>query len=106
MSLFQSNLRKQIRKLPKILKSVKIIHHYSLLFIRVLTQDATVDDMVKLLATGDDDVSEEELRSGLSQLSVRRSKNSSVVRETHFLNSNFSQLFGFNEIAFSLLILA
>ena len=26
----------QIRKLPKILKSVKIIHHYSFLFIRVL----------------------------------------------------------------------
>ena len=38
MSLFQSNLRKQIRKLPKILKSVKIIHYYSLLFIRVLSR--------------------------------------------------------------------
>ena len=38
MSLFQSILRKQIRKLPKILKSdsVKIIHYFSLLFIRVL----------------------------------------------------------------------
>ena len=38
MSLFQSNLRKQLGKLPKILKSVKIIHYYSLLvlFIRVL----------------------------------------------------------------------
>ena len=33
---FQSNLRKQIRKLPKNMKSVKIIHYYSLLFIRVL----------------------------------------------------------------------
>ena len=40
MSLFQSNLRKRIRKLPKILKSVKIIHYFSILFIRVLTQDA------------------------------------------------------------------
>jgi hypothetical protein len=30
VSLFQSNLRKQIRKLPKILKSVKIIQYYSL----------------------------------------------------------------------------
>ena len=47
MSLFKSNLRKQIRKLPKIeasrgkkiLKSVKIkiIQYYSMLFIRVLT---------------------------------------------------------------------
>ena len=36
MSLFQSNLRKQIRNLPKILKSVKMIHYYSLLFICVL----------------------------------------------------------------------
>ena len=31
--IFQSNLRKQISRLPKILKSVKIIHYYSLLFI-------------------------------------------------------------------------
>ena len=29
MSLFQSNLRKQIRKLLEILKSVKIVHYYS-----------------------------------------------------------------------------
>ena len=34
---FQSILRKQIRKLPKILKSVKIIQYYSRLFIRVLS---------------------------------------------------------------------
>ena len=33
---FQSVLRKQIRKLPKNLKSVKIIHYCSLLFICVL----------------------------------------------------------------------
>ena len=40
VSLFQSNLRKQIRKLPKILKwSVKIIHYYSLFFICVLRVD-------------------------------------------------------------------
>ena len=38
MSLFQSNLRKQIRKLPKILKSVKIIQYYSISFIRVLSR--------------------------------------------------------------------
>ena len=37
---FQSILRKQIRKLPKILKSVKIIHYYSLLLIRVLRRGA------------------------------------------------------------------
>ena len=42
MSLFESNLRKQIRKLPKFLKSVKTIHYYSLLFIRVLTQAASL----------------------------------------------------------------
>ena len=41
MSLFQSNLRKQIRKLPKFLKFVKIIqYYYSILFIRVLNGDA------------------------------------------------------------------
>ena len=39
MSLFQSKLRKQIRNLPKILKSVKIIHYFSLLFIRVLRRE-------------------------------------------------------------------
>ena len=36
MSLFQSNLRKQIRNLPKILNFVKIIHYYSKLFTSVL----------------------------------------------------------------------
>ena len=45
MSLFHSNLRKQIRKLPKILRSVKIIQYYSdpnsILFIRVLTPAAS-----------------------------------------------------------------
>ena len=40
----QSILRKQIRKLPKILKSVKIIQYYSLvLFIRVLRGDCLLD---------------------------------------------------------------
>ena len=39
VSLFQSTLRKQIGKLPKILKSVKIPHYSSLLFIRVLRPD-------------------------------------------------------------------
>ena len=37
--LFQSNLRKQIRKLPKILKFVRIIHYYSKLFTGVLIHD-------------------------------------------------------------------
>ena len=37
---FQSILRKQIRKLPKILKSVKIIQYYSILFIRVLSDQS------------------------------------------------------------------
>ena len=45
MSLFQSNLRKQIRKLPKILKSVKIIHYYSMLFIRVRGLKAIKSDV-------------------------------------------------------------
>ena len=35
--VFQSNLRKEIRNLPKILKSVKIIHYCSLSFICVLS---------------------------------------------------------------------
>ena len=37
MSLFQSNLRKQIRNFPKILNFVKVIHYYSKLFTGVLT---------------------------------------------------------------------
>ena len=36
---FQSNLRKQFRKLPKFLKFVKIIQFYSILFNRVLIRD-------------------------------------------------------------------
>ena len=36
MSLFQSNLRKQIRNLPKILNFAKIIHYYSKFFTGVL----------------------------------------------------------------------
>ena len=50
MSLFQSNLRKQIRKLPKILKSVKSIHHHSLLFIRAPDPDPV--DLHHLLHAG------------------------------------------------------
>ena len=41
--LFQSNLRKQIRKLPKILKFVRIIHYYSKLFTGVLRLRADED---------------------------------------------------------------
>ena len=41
--LFQSNLRKQIRKLPKILNFVKIIHSYSKFFTGVLRQRAERD---------------------------------------------------------------
>ena len=40
MSLFQSNLRKQIRNLPKILNFVKIIHYFSKLFTGVLRRRA------------------------------------------------------------------
>ena len=39
MSLFQSNLRKQIRNLPKILNFVKIIHYFSKLFTSLLRPD-------------------------------------------------------------------
>ena len=39
MPLFQSNLRKQIRKLPKILQFVKIIHYYSELFTSLLRRE-------------------------------------------------------------------
>ena len=41
VSLSQSNLRKQTRRLPKILNSVKIIHYYSIWFIRVITPEGT-----------------------------------------------------------------
>ena len=40
MSLFQSNLRKQIRNLPKILNFVKIIHYFSKLFTSLLSDTA------------------------------------------------------------------
>ena len=40
MSLFQSNLRKQIRNLPKILNFVKKIHYYSELFTSLLSARA------------------------------------------------------------------
>ena len=40
MSLFQSNLRKQIRNLPKILNFVKKIHYYSELFTSLLNSEA------------------------------------------------------------------
>ena len=42
LSLLQSILRKQIRKLPNFLKFVKIILYYSILFIRVLTRHGVV----------------------------------------------------------------
>ena len=42
MSLFQSNLRKQIRNLPKILNLVKKIHYYSELFTSLLNVAAAV----------------------------------------------------------------
>ena len=41
MPLFQSNLQKQIRNLPKNLNFVKIIHYYSKLFIGVLSEVAS-----------------------------------------------------------------
>ena len=41
MSLFQSNLRKQIRNLPKILNFVKKIHYYCELFTSLLRQEFT-----------------------------------------------------------------
>ena len=40
MSLFQSNLRKQIRNLPKILNFVKKIHYYSELFTSLLGDES------------------------------------------------------------------
>ena len=43
MSLFQSNLRKQIRNLPKILNFVKIIQYYSKIFTGVLNEAAVLD---------------------------------------------------------------
>ena len=42
VSFFQSNLRKQIRKLLKILKSVKIVQYFSLSFSRVLRRSPLI----------------------------------------------------------------
>ena len=50
MSLFQSNLRKQIRKLPKILNFVKIIHYYSKLFPGVLRNDCVAGEQFEYFA--------------------------------------------------------
>ena len=50
MSLFQSNLRKQIRKLPKFLKFVKNIQYYSISFIRV---PSLAEDPQRLLQAAD-----------------------------------------------------
>ena len=43
LSLFHSNLRKQIRKLPKFLKFVKVIQYYSIIVYRVLRYYATAN---------------------------------------------------------------
>ena len=45
MSLFQSNLRKQIKILPKILNFVKKIHYYSKLFTSLLIHDSRMKVM-------------------------------------------------------------
>ena len=50
---FQSILRKQIRKLLKILKSVKIIQYYSILFLRVLRCQRAPDRLRRGAAGGD-----------------------------------------------------
>ena len=52
VSLFQSKLRKQIRKLPKFLKSVKIIHYYSFLFIRLLRRGRGASRRVRAADAG------------------------------------------------------
>ena len=44
MPLFQSNLRKQIRNLPKILNFVRIIHYFSKLFTSLLTPHPAAGD--------------------------------------------------------------
>ena len=56
MSLFQSNLRRQFRNLPKILNFLKIIHYYSKLFTGVLSAaggDADADDGDARLDSGE-----------------------------------------------------
>ena len=60
--LFQSNLRKQIRKLPKILKFVRIIHYYSKLFTGVLRPE--LRDVTDLL----NDSQLQELDDGLADM--------------------------------------
>ena len=50
--LFQSNLRKQIRKLPKILQFVKIIHYYSELFTSLLNSYARISSRRELSMAG------------------------------------------------------
>ena len=45
--LFQSNLRKQIRKLPKFLKFVRIIHYYSKLFTGVLRKHTPPSELAR-----------------------------------------------------------
>ena len=58
VSLFQSNLRKQIRKLPKILKSVKIIQYYSFVSLlpapKALRRTVAACSELRKLAKADD----------------------------------------------------
>ena len=55
MSRFQSNLRNQIRKLPNFLRFVRIIHYYSILFIRVINHDGSENNLVSERGTALDD---------------------------------------------------
>ena len=64
MSLLQSNLRKQIRKLPKILNFVKIIQYYSILFNRVLRPDRHAEKVPEALAGVAALVQQQEVREG------------------------------------------
>ena len=89
MPLFQSNLRKQIRKLPKILQFVKIIHYYSELFTSLLRyeppklaeDDLPPDEETEQLIT-DLESNFESIEEILEALSERASIKRKVKRQT------------------------
>ena len=73
MSLFQSNLRKQIRNLPNILNFVKQIHYYSKLFTSLLSFElrGRTTDVRGLVASAKQPSTEGPLRGSLCGTWVR-----------------------------------
>ena len=79
---FQSILRRQIRrKLPKILKSVKTIRYYSILFIRVLNQHCSIISALLRVLQGADPLALEQRRGHAAGLEAREREGLHELRQ-------------------------